>query len=158
LTENRKKTDPTFAEEFDSGYADLHMSIWLPTKEENIMNEQVQQALRHDRVIDITTIGRKTGLPRRKEIWFHNLDGRLYITGTPGRPRDWLANLLAQPQFTFHLKESVQADLPARAIPVLDEAERRSVLAGILQKLNRNDDLESWVATSPLVEVVLEGT
>jgi deazaflavin-dependent oxidoreductase (nitroreductase family) len=78
------------------------------------MNEQVQQALRQDRVIDITTSGRKTGLPRRKEIWFHNVDDCLYITGTPGRPRDWLANLLAHPQFTFHLKESVQADLPAR--------------------------------------------
>ena len=30
--------------------------------------------------------------------------------------RDWHANLLATPQFTFHLKESLQADLAARAI------------------------------------------
>lgn len=43
----------------------------------------VQQALITDQVIDITTIGRKSGQPRRIEIWFHNLDGRLYITGTP---------------------------------------------------------------------------
>jgi deazaflavin-dependent oxidoreductase (nitroreductase family) len=120
------------------------------------MNEQVQQALRQDRVIDITTSGRKTGLPRRKEIWFHNVDDRLYITGTPGRPRDWLANLQAQPEFTFHLKESVQADLPARAVPIVDRAARREVLAAILGKLGRSDDLESWVASSPLVEVVLD--
>jgi deazaflavin-dependent oxidoreductase (nitroreductase family) len=120
------------------------------------MNEQVQQALRQDRVIDITTTGRKTGQPRRKEIWFHNLNDRLYITGTPGRPRDWLANLLAHPEFTFHLKESIQADLPARAIPIVDETERREVLSGILSKLGRGGDLESWVASSPLVKVVLD--
>jgi hypothetical protein len=49
------------------------------------MDEAVKQALERDRIIDITTRGRTTGQPRRTEIWFHNLDGRLYITGTPGR-------------------------------------------------------------------------
>ena len=46
------------------------------------MDERVQQALQQDRVIDITTIGRKSGRPRRKEIWFHNLNqsqGKMYI-------------------------------------------------------------------------------
>ena len=43
------------------------------------MNEQIQKALRDDLVIDITTTGRQTGEARRIEIWFHNLDGRLYI-------------------------------------------------------------------------------
>ncbi len=38
------------------------------------MNEQVRQALDRGRVIDITTIGKKSGQPRRLEIWFHNLD------------------------------------------------------------------------------------
>ena len=57
------------------------------------MDESIQQALERDRTIDITTMGGKTGQPRRTEIWFHNVEGRLYITGTPGR-RDWYANLL----------------------------------------------------------------
>ena len=122
------------------------------------LTEQVQQALTTDQVIDITTIGRKSGQPRRIEIWFHNLAGRLYITGTPGRPRDWLANLLAQPEFTFHLKERTQADLPARAIPIVEEEEPRAVLSAILQKLGRTEeDVERWVGESPLVEVVLTG-
>ena len=47
--------------------------------------QEIQQALVTDQVIDITTTGRRSGQPRRIEIWFHNLDGRLYITGTPGR-------------------------------------------------------------------------
>ena len=119
---------------------------------------EIEHALATDQVIDITTIGRKTGEPRRIEIWFHNLDGRLYITGTPGRPRDWLANMLAHPDFTFHLKESTQADLPARAVPITEAGERRAVLTAILQKLGRDEaNVEEWVAGSPLVEVVLEG-
>ena len=121
------------------------------------MNPQVARALEQDRTIDITTVGKTTGQPRRKEIWFHNLDGRLYITGTPGR-RDWYANLVAHPEFTFHLKGSVQADLPARAIPVLDQAQRREIIAGIHQKLEGDRDVEEWVANSPLVEVELAGT
>ena len=77
------------------------------------MDERVQHALARDRTIDITTRGRKTGQLRRTEIWFHNIDGQVYIMGTPGR-HDWCANVLANPEFTFHLKQSVTADLPAR--------------------------------------------
>ena len=125
------------------------------------MNPQIAEALVHDRTIDITTTGRKSGTARRIEIWFHNLDGKLYITGAPGRPRSWYANLLAHPQFIFHLKGSVQADLPVRAIPIRDESERRSILVGILAKISADlgdngRNLEDWVARSPLVEVVLE--
>lgn len=118
------------------------------------MEERIQQALEQGRVIDITTTGRHSGEPRRLEIWFHNLDGRLFITGLPGR-RDWYANLVAHPEFTFHLKEGVQADLPARATPILDPGERRAVLSRIVARLGRESDLEKWLADSPLVEVTL---
>jgi len=121
-----------------------------------MMDESVKQALERDRTIDITTRGRKTGQPRRKEIWFHNVAGHLYITGTPGR-RDWYANLLAHPEFTFHLKQSVRADLPARATPILDRAQRREIIAAIHQKLSGNRDLDAWVEGSPLVAVELLG-
>ena len=116
------------------------------------MNEQVREALARDRVIDITTTGRKSGQPRRIETWFHNLDGRVYLTGTPG-PRDWNANLVANPRFTFHLKESATADLSARAMPIVELAERRAVLARILENIGRSGDLNAWVAGSPLVQV-----
>lgn len=117
------------------------------------MDDAARQALRQDRAIDITTLGRASGQPRRLEMWFHNLDGQVYITGLPG-PRDWYANLLAEPRFTFHLKESTVADLPARARPVANEAERRAILARILANLGRApDQLDAWVAGSPLVAV-----
>jgi deazaflavin-dependent oxidoreductase (nitroreductase family) len=118
------------------------------------MDERVQDALQRDRTIDITTRGRKTGQLRRTEIWFHNIDGHLYITGTPGR-RDWYANLLAHPEFTFHLKQSVHADLPARAAPILDAAKRRAIITSIHHKLAGDRDLEAWVKGSPLVVVDL---
>ena len=120
------------------------------------MDEDIQRALTRDRTIDITTTGRKSGQLRRTEIWFHHLDRRLYITGTPGR-RDWYANLLAHPEFTFHLKQTVQADLPARATPILEPAQRREILARIHQNLGGGRDLEAWVASSPLVQVMLLG-
>jgi deazaflavin-dependent oxidoreductase (nitroreductase family) len=118
------------------------------------MDQAVQHALEHDRTIDITTRGRKTGQLRRTEIWFHNLEGCLYITGTPGR-RDWYANLVAHPEFTFHLKQSTQADLSARATPILESAQRREIMARIHQKLPGERDLEAWVEGSPLVQVEL---
>jgi len=119
------------------------------------MEEKVKQALARDRTIDISTTGRKTGLPHRLEIWSDNLDGRLYITGLPGH-RDWYANLQANPEFIFHLKRRVQADLPAKARPIVDRIERRAILSKILQKLDRDGDLEDWVERSPLVEVELD--
>lgn len=116
------------------------------------MQEDVKKALSSDRVIDITTIGRKSGDPSRKEIWFHHVEGDIYITGTPGA-RDWYANLIENPDFTFHLKESTRADLAATARPVTDPGEKREVLEKILTKLERSEEIDNWVSDSPLVEV-----
>ena len=118
------------------------------------MNTEIRAALDRDKVIDITTTGRKTGQPRRKEMWFHNVDGDIYITGSPGT-RDWYANVVARPDFTFHLKVSAQADLPARATPIVDDAARREIMAKILDKLDRSDQLHAWLAGSPPIAVDL---
>jgi deazaflavin-dependent oxidoreductase (nitroreductase family) len=116
------------------------------------MDERVRQALANDRTIDITTTGRSSGLHRRIETWFYRVDDQIYLTGSPGR-RDWYANLLANPDFTFHLKQSVAADLPARAAPITDPEERREIFARILSDLGGSQDLEAWLAGSPLMAV-----
>lgn len=117
------------------------------------MDDRIRRALESDRTIDMTTVGRLSGAPRRIEIWFYRHDGRFFLSGSPGR-RDWYANLVAHPDFTFHLKGSAQADLPARARPITDEDERREVVAGILDELGRGyGALDEWVARSPLAEV-----
>ena len=123
------------------------------------MNEAITQALQKDKVIDITTTGRRSGQPRRIEIWFHLLDADLFISGLPG-PRGWLANLIANPRFTFHLKESVQMDIPATAMPITEEARRREVFTKIAERRRdgRAMDVDAWVEGSPLVQVELHGT
>jgi deazaflavin-dependent oxidoreductase (nitroreductase family) len=119
------------------------------------MDSEIERALKTDGLIDMTTIGRQTGQPHKIEIAFHNFDGVLYISGMPGR-RDWYANLVTNPQFTFHLKQSTRSDIPAKARPITDEAERRQVLAKVVEKWKRQAELEAFVQSSPLVEVQLE--
>lgn len=120
------------------------------------MDDGFQKAIESDRLIDITTVGRRSGKPHRIEIQFHYIDPHIYISGLPGT-RDWYSNLLAIPQFTFHLKQSTRADLPARAEPITEESARREILKPIVAKWRREDEFEVFVARSPLVEVFLSG-
>jgi len=121
------------------------------------VDDQVRRALRHGHRIDITTTGRRTGLPRRIEIVFHNFGDRLYITGTPraDRTRAWLRNLEADPHFTFHLKGPVSADLPATARIITDEAERRAIFGQVVAVWT-GQDIETMTRHSPLIEVTLD--
>ncbi len=118
-----------------------------------ITQDAIDAALERGHTIDITTTGRRSGKPRRIEIGFHNIGGRIYISGTP-RPnkRDWLHNLEANPRLVFHLKGRVSADLPAVARVINDEGERRQVLEHVARNWSRTD-LETMVRYSPLIEV-----
>lgn len=118
-----------------------------------VFDANVARALEHGGLIDITTRGRRTGQLRRIELVFHNLDGRIYISGRPGR-RGWYANLVADPHFTFHLGGSVVADLPATARPITDLEERRRVLTPIAAGWGHA--LGVMVSSAPLVEVTFE--
>jgi deazaflavin-dependent oxidoreductase (nitroreductase family) len=121
------------------------------------MHDAVRAALSRGGTIDITTRGRLTGQPRRIEIVFHRIDGRIWISGIPSRrKRAWLANLEADPHLTLHLKgPAVVADLPATARVVTDEDERRTVLARVAQAWRRTD-LDRMVELSPLIEVTVD--
>jgi deazaflavin-dependent oxidoreductase (nitroreductase family) len=116
-----------------------------------------------ERTIDITTVGRRSGIPRRIEVWFHRVDGRWYITGVPG-PRSWYANVRAHPQFTVHLKYGVTAHQPPTAVPVDEPTRRRVITAvldlqnrpGIAARVSRRQDAGDWLAHSPLVEIMFD--
>lgn len=136
------------------------------------MDARVRQALAIDpssparaRTVDITTTGRRSGKPRRIEIWFYRVGQSIYLSGLPGK-KDWYVNLLADPRFTFHLKHGVVADLPARAVPVTDAGERRRIFGAIVDDLNQPSNpgrisqptsVADWLAGSPLVEVAFDG-
>jgi hypothetical protein len=121
--------------------------------------EAIDSAIEHGGLIDITTVGRETGRPRRLEIVFHNIGGRIYISGIPSpQRRSWLANLEADPHLTFHLKRGIQADLQATARIIDDETERREILGPIARAWGRRGEeaLEMMVRYSPLIEVTID--
>jgi deazaflavin-dependent oxidoreductase (nitroreductase family) len=121
-----------------------------------VMGDAIGAALARGHTIDITTTGRRTGKPRRIEIVFHNIGGKIYISGMP-RPekRDWLLNLETNPRFTFHLKGRTAADLSGTARVIEDEAERRKILPYVARAWRRND-VDAMVRYSPLIEVTLD--
>jgi deazaflavin-dependent oxidoreductase (nitroreductase family) len=106
---------------------------------------------------DITTTGRKTGLSRRIEIYFHHFDGQLYLTGRPGFKRDWQANIVAHPEFTLHLKRGVSADVTVRGEPEPDREERARILTrALIESWGSDPDrvtaaLDRWVDTAPFI-------
>jgi deazaflavin-dependent oxidoreductase (nitroreductase family) len=118
------------------------------------MDKQIWAAIERGLTCDITTIGRKSGQPRRIEIWYFVVDGTVYISGTPGA-RDWYANVQANPQLIFHVKQGAHADLPARAEPIREPVERRRIMARIMAANSyfAGGDLAAWVADSPLIAV-----
>ena len=123
------------------------------------MDHTISRALDQGHRIDITTIGRRTGTPRRIELVFHNLDGRIVISGIPfpGRTRGWIYNLEADPRITVHLKGPMaHADLDGTARVITDPAERRALLSGVARNWGRTD-LDAMVADSPLIEVAIPG-
>jgi deazaflavin-dependent oxidoreductase (nitroreductase family) len=115
-----------------------------------------------ERTIDITTIGARTGKPRRIEVWFYRVDGRIYLSTSPAK-RSWYANIVANPDFVFHLKNGVRADLRAIGTPVLDRTQREAVFSSIIADLNQPwnpagirqpvEPLGEWMEGSPLVSV-----
>ena len=101
--------------------------------------------------VEITTIGRLSGEPRRIEIWMYEIDGRHIITGTPGI-RDWYANLLANPNMTLHLTDTI--NLAVVTTVVDDPVFRRSVFTSDKTSWYRSQtDVEDLVANSPMVEM-----
>ena len=123
----------------------------------DLADDRIRTALSRGGTIDITTIGRRSGEPRRIEIVFHRIDGRIWISGIPSaRKRAWIANLEADPRLTVHLKGPVAvADLPATARIVTDPAERRPILERVARAWRRTD-VDRMVEQSPLIEVTID--
>lgn len=121
------------------------------------MNAEIQNALDQGGIADVTTVGRKSGEPRRIEIYFHQFDGKYYLTGRPGRKRDWEANIKAQPEFILHLKRGVTEDLEVVGETEPDPQVRRAILLRALVESFDSDPeraeeaVHKWVDESPFI-------
>jgi hypothetical protein len=121
------------------------------------MVSAIRTALNQGGIADITTIGRTTGRPHRLEIYFHQFDGELFLTGRPGPKRDWEANIEANPEFTLHLKRGVAADIPVRGESEPDRKVRSGILYRALTESWGSDPervrgaLDRWVEDAPFI-------
>ncbi|HSM43822.1 MAG TPA: nitroreductase/quinone reductase family protein [Acidimicrobiia bacterium] len=107
-------------------------------------------ALASHQTIHMTTCGRRTGRPRRIEIWWFRVDGRFVVTGTPGK-RDWLANLMEDPRLKIHVDG---VDIDATATIVEDrELRRRVFTAPQASWYVSQAELDRLVDTAPMVEI-----
>ncbi|HSL77571.1 MAG TPA: nitroreductase/quinone reductase family protein [Candidatus Limnocylindrales bacterium] len=119
--------------------------------------EAIRRLLDRGGLVDITTTGRHSGEPRRIEIVFHNIDGRLIITGRASRrTRAWIHNLAADPRMTLHVKGPLRADLPAHARVITDAQDRRAIADWVSTNAWPGTDPESMAAYSPMIEVTLD--
>lgn len=62
----------------------------------------------------MTTIGRKSGLPRHTGIGFHQFQGRKYVMNVYGMKSDWYRNVLADPHVTIQTTDGVEVCLARR--------------------------------------------
>jgi deazaflavin-dependent oxidoreductase (nitroreductase family) len=105
------------------------------------------------RTVDLVTIGRKSGQSQRVEIWWFHFEDRFIITGTPG-PRDWYANILANPRVVI---ETRHGDFPAGAATVSDQTFRRRFFAdGAARWYSTQAELDALVATAPMIQLDLD--
>lgn len=111
-----------------------------------------REELASTRTIDLTTYGRKTGLPRRVEIWWFHVDGRFIITGTPGR-RDWLANVRSDSRVVIGVN-GTKIEGTAREV---EDAEFRELVFS--QRETRwyasQSELRRLIESAPMIEVLL---
>jgi deazaflavin-dependent oxidoreductase (nitroreductase family) len=63
------------------------------------------EGLQHERVLYLTTVGRKSGLPRTIEIWFVVYQQRLYILAEHGFKAYWVRNIRVHPEVSIRIKE-----------------------------------------------------
>ncbi|HEX5604986.1 MAG TPA: nitroreductase/quinone reductase family protein [Candidatus Binatia bacterium] len=77
-------------------------------------------------VADLTTIGRKSGLPRTVELRFIYHQGKFYASSSRVKGKHWCENLLNNPAVVITLKGQKIAGL---ARQINDDKLRREILA-----------------------------
>jgi deazaflavin-dependent oxidoreductase (nitroreductase family) len=86
------------------------------------MNAVTYQSVADQQVLYLTTIGRKTGLPRQIEIWFVVCRERFYLFAETDEAAGWIKNVRRNPNVAIRIGKR-RIDATAR---VLDrETDRR---------------------------------
>jgi len=63
------------------------------------------KSVANKQVLYLTTVGRRTGLPREIEIWFVVWCERLYLFAETGEAAGWVKNIKSNPKVTVRIGE-----------------------------------------------------
>jgi deazaflavin-dependent oxidoreductase (nitroreductase family) len=80
-----------------------------------------------NKILSLTTIGSRTGLPREIEIWFVVHDDRFYLFAETGGAAAWIKNIRRNPRVVIRIGEE-RIDATAR---VLDREIDRELCADV---------------------------
>lgn len=107
--------------------------------------------LLRDRLLVITHTGRRSGLPRRTVVEYHQLGERKYVVCAFGRRAQWYGNILADPLVTIQAADGPEAAVARR---VTDDEELLAVYALMQQ---RNPLMLGWYLDSAGVANTAQG-
>jgi deazaflavin-dependent oxidoreductase (nitroreductase family) len=100
----------------------------------------------------LTTIGRRTGLPHRIEIWFGAEDGCVYLLSGGRERSDWVRNLQEYARVAVELGNETHAGVARVLQPgTVEDHRARELLVG---KYRQGDNLDQWGHTA--LPVVIE--
>ena len=63
------------------------------------------QQFAHKKVLYLTSIGRRTGLPRQIEIWFVAYNERFYLFAETGEAAAWVKNIRRNPEVRVRIDQ-----------------------------------------------------
>jgi deazaflavin-dependent oxidoreductase (nitroreductase family) len=91
------------------------------------------QEFAQKKVLYLTTIGRRTGLPRRIEIWFVVYRERFYLFAEAGEAAAWVKNIRSNPEVTVEIGER-QIGATARVLDCKVDCKLRDEVAAIADR------------------------
>ena len=115
----------------------------------------MDDSLRAAPFADLTTTGRKTGLPRTVEMWFAVPGATVYMLAGAGAHAHWVRNIVANPSVRFRVGDR---DFTGRGRVVVDPAEEEAARDALVAKYQPGypEDLASWRASSLPVAIELD--
>ena len=103
----------------------------MPTR-----NDTLHDCLSQSDEINITVVGRKTGRPSTRPVWFVLEGDNLYLLPVKGSDTEWYKNVLKTPSMRVQAGDA-QAEL--KATPVTDTTQVKTVVEKFREKYGTDE-------------------
>jgi deazaflavin-dependent oxidoreductase (nitroreductase family) len=109
-------------------------------------------AVKKEKVIHVTTVGRKTSKPHVVELWFATGDGKLYLSHE-GKRTDWMKNIETNPKIGVRIGDmefSAEAKIVKSGAPF--EAGKKALYEKYYGRASK-EVLDDWFSLSEVVQL-----